>query len=578
MARVSQVQSGTRRLPIAPKLEKLLSQVADAAGVYFEVYSGGQDETTGYTGSTRHDHGNSADLRAFVPGSDGKPQYFSIDTPEGKQKWGQIATLSRDAGATGIGMAEGYMGPNAMHIGFQGEVRKDANGKVIKRPSSFEGVWGDGGKSANAPAWLRDAWDAGGDPRRVAQVKGQLSDPNLTPPANVPNSVPQPVQRPPELSGAVPMPRPRPLTALGSGMPEAVGLDATSILGWKNGESNQASSVRRAPMSYLETSRGRATADIYGVPDQRTMDLLQPKTPAGSMTATGTLGQSLGDTGSANLTALGAPTPMPRPAFTPPAATTPARQPTQPQTTEPAQQAPETPLARLPSGKMIAEGTYPSKNPGSSVTIKRGPDGNAIITNNKPGVFNLAKLGKDTVAGGFAGKMIGDKLTEAKDTVGTALTGLGSNVSGFAADAGQTVNNALGGIGAAFGNFHLGSAPTPPATTFTPATIAPSYRDISSMGPAKVGVTGNYAAKPVYSPAPMPRPAMPTFAPANVSRPPSGGGNSGGGGGSGGGNVVSLMGSSTGRSYQEGKLYSNQNGTFKAVAGPDGKAIFQKVS
>lgn len=111
--RVIQEQNGIRSLPISDKLMQVLQKAASDAGVDVRVTSGGQP---GYpqgprTGSTRHDHGNAADLDLLVNGkvlTDQNPEDVAI-----KKKFVQAATA---AGATGIGA--GYMGPTKIHVGF----------------------------------------------------------------------------------------------------------------------------------------------------------------------------------------------------------------------------------------------------------------------------------------------------------------------------------------------------------------------------------------------------------------------------------------------------------------------------
>jgi hypothetical protein len=110
---VREAQSGIRRLPISDKLRTVLQQAAREAGVDVVVTSGGQP---GYpkgprTGSTRHDHGNAADLDLYVGRrilSDANPQDIEL-----KKKFVAAAAA---AGASGIGA--GYMGPTKIHVGF----------------------------------------------------------------------------------------------------------------------------------------------------------------------------------------------------------------------------------------------------------------------------------------------------------------------------------------------------------------------------------------------------------------------------------------------------------------------------
>lgn len=151
---VRQVQSGarTRKQPITAELEGVLAKAASTVGgVTAEVFSGGQDgkgEGRRRTGSTRHDHGNAADIHLKDPS--GRTLSFASleDRP-------QVIAFIQEAvrnGATGIGAGPGYMGAG-IHIGYGPNGSKD--GAVQ--------TWGAGGKSRNAPKWLRDA---------VAEVTG----------------------------------------------------------------------------------------------------------------------------------------------------------------------------------------------------------------------------------------------------------------------------------------------------------------------------------------------------------------------------------------------------------------------
>ena len=139
-------QSATRNQPITAELERVLIAAAEAAGIdEVVIFSGGQDAEGGHRvadSSTRHDHGNSADIRLY---KDGRRLISTNKSDEGVLK--SFAQSAVANGATGIGAGEGYMNGN-MHVGFQGQ-------------ESFEGAWGDGGASANAPGWLRQAFDAG---------------------------------------------------------------------------------------------------------------------------------------------------------------------------------------------------------------------------------------------------------------------------------------------------------------------------------------------------------------------------------------------------------------------------------
>lgn len=127
-----------RNKPISPKLAEALSFLGEL-GVEMEVFSGGQD-AKGHgdrrTGSTRHDHGNAADVFFY---KDGRKLDWS--NPEDRPIFEEIVRRAKMRGVTGIGAGEGYMRPGSMHIGF-----------------GSEAVWGAGGSGDAAADWLRRAY------------------------------------------------------------------------------------------------------------------------------------------------------------------------------------------------------------------------------------------------------------------------------------------------------------------------------------------------------------------------------------------------------------------------------------
>ena len=133
-------QNATRNDPLAPSLVGALGFLGDM-GVRMEVVSGGQESNKPGegTGSTRHNYGNSADADFYIGDHKLDPKI-----PEDRAKLATIATRAAENGVTGFGEGEDYMGSGRMHIGF-----------------GSDAVWGAGGKSKNAPAWLVDAVAAG---------------------------------------------------------------------------------------------------------------------------------------------------------------------------------------------------------------------------------------------------------------------------------------------------------------------------------------------------------------------------------------------------------------------------------
>jgi peptidoglycan hydrolase-like protein with peptidoglycan-binding domain len=149
MARIDQsnLRGKIRDREISPELESLLLKAAAAAGIdVVFVTSGGQPGTSGRSvGSTRHNGGRAADLYLQ---SEGRVLSFSDSSaPEQVERF---VTAAAAHGANGIGAGVDYMGPRTLHIGF-GATRDDHRNIV----------WGAGGRSANAPGWLRRAADLG---------------------------------------------------------------------------------------------------------------------------------------------------------------------------------------------------------------------------------------------------------------------------------------------------------------------------------------------------------------------------------------------------------------------------------
>lgn len=141
-------QNATRNGPLSQELVGLLGPIANDLGLRVDVYSGGQPETgPNRVGSTRHNNGNAADLRLLRDGN-----AINFETPEGRAIGADFVQRAAAAGATGIGYAPDYMGPEAMHVGF-----------------GAPAVWGANGRSANAPGWLREAYNAGRGSAGAAQ-------------------------------------------------------------------------------------------------------------------------------------------------------------------------------------------------------------------------------------------------------------------------------------------------------------------------------------------------------------------------------------------------------------------------
>ena len=150
MATFSGPPSGAiRNKPITQELRRVLDAAAQAAGIdAIRITSGGQDalgEGTRRTGSTRHDRGRAADLQCVVDGTT-----LTFTDQSAPPTITTFVTAAARAGGTGIGAGVGYMGNRTIHVGF-GTSPSD-NTRL---------TWGAGGRSANAPGWLRNAAEAG---------------------------------------------------------------------------------------------------------------------------------------------------------------------------------------------------------------------------------------------------------------------------------------------------------------------------------------------------------------------------------------------------------------------------------
>jgi hypothetical protein len=132
-------QGAIRSQPLKTDLVDAMSFLPEL-GVTMEVFSGGQPSHGVHgvdrTGSHRHDHGGSGDVFFY---KDGRRLDWAneADLPI----FTEIVRRARRNGVTGIGAGPGYMQPGSMHIGYGNEA-----------------VWGKGGKGANAPNWLREAY------------------------------------------------------------------------------------------------------------------------------------------------------------------------------------------------------------------------------------------------------------------------------------------------------------------------------------------------------------------------------------------------------------------------------------
>lgn len=150
-------QNATRNEPISDDLLKRLKYLQDM-GITANVFSGGQEsnEPGVGTGSTRHNHGNAADVFFYKDG-----RKLDWGNPDDLPTFEQIVSQGKANGITGFGAGPGYMQQGSMHIGM-----------------GAPGVWGADGKSKNAPDWLKAAFNGTAAPKSdpVAEVVAAASN------------------------------------------------------------------------------------------------------------------------------------------------------------------------------------------------------------------------------------------------------------------------------------------------------------------------------------------------------------------------------------------------------------------
>jgi hypothetical protein len=147
-------RGATRNLPISPQLANAFSFLPQM-GLSMEVFSGGQPAKGSggaRVGSVRHDHGNAADVFFHQGG-----RRLDWANPNDRPIFEDIVRRGKAAGVTGFGAGPGYMQQGSMHVGF-----------------GSPGVWGEGGRGANAPAWLTAAYNGATAPAMKAGSAGSL--------------------------------------------------------------------------------------------------------------------------------------------------------------------------------------------------------------------------------------------------------------------------------------------------------------------------------------------------------------------------------------------------------------------
>ena len=156
---VTYAMAGSRSLPIQSELFNILQTAGAAAGVDIVITSGGQVPTSeggvngrNRTGSNRHDKGYAADVRVL----DGDGTRLYTNNPDQLAILLKFAEECKNAGATGIGMGNGYMSNGNVHvdIAWKGQQAGAITGILSNR------YWGGGSSAglststANAPQYL----------------------------------------------------------------------------------------------------------------------------------------------------------------------------------------------------------------------------------------------------------------------------------------------------------------------------------------------------------------------------------------------------------------------------------------
>lgn len=176
-------QNAVRNQPLDPEMVSALSFL-DGMGITMEVFSGGQPvKGSGKprVGSTRHDKGRAADVFFYKDG-----ERLNWANKEDIPVFQDIVRQAKANGLTGFGAGPGYMREGSMHIGY-----------------GAPAVWGDDGKGANAPNWLREAY--GAPPVPASMSGNKMGYGAMMPPQQAPMGGSAPVQqqnalRPPQIA------------------------------------------------------------------------------------------------------------------------------------------------------------------------------------------------------------------------------------------------------------------------------------------------------------------------------------------------------------------------------------------
>lgn len=161
-------------------------------------------------------------------------------------------------------------------------------------------------------------------------------------------------------------------------------------------------------------------------------------------------------------------------------------------------------LLRLPSGAMIAPGTYDNAKSGIPYTVTEGPNGTAIINSQRAGFVDLGKeINAPTVLGGIIRSKIPEAAQDAMNNFGPAVQG----VQTAATQAIDTVAPVLGNIktgasnlvGGLFGGLFGGAPPAVPGPQFQQGMMGrgqPMRRPPLPLMPSPMLRSGNRSAPP----------------------------------------------------------------------------------
>lgn len=151
----------TRKGDLSTKLVQTLQNGLRGTGLSFKVTSGGQPPSgPNRIGSVRHNFGNAAD-GDFVDISTGRTLNPNTNLQD-RQRISNALGKLRSAGIQGVGWGVNYMGEERFHL------------DVVS-----PGIWGAGGKSANAASWVVDAVNSGGQVSPTALASSETSTPSV---------------------------------------------------------------------------------------------------------------------------------------------------------------------------------------------------------------------------------------------------------------------------------------------------------------------------------------------------------------------------------------------------------------